>query len=213
MATIEFTQNYEDLSTDQGFQFKFYCDRCGNGYMSSFQSNPLGMAGGLLRAAGGMFGGLLGSAGNSAYEVQRAVGGPQHDAALKAAVEEIKPLFHQCKRCGTWVCGEICWNAERNLCKQCAPVLQEELASAQAAIARDQVYERAMAVDQTHGIDVGGTASSAKPHCTQCGAEGSGGKFCAECGAPLGKPQCSKCHAELAPNAKFCGECGTRTAA
>ena len=144
MATIEFTQNYSDLSTDQGFQFKFFCDRCGNGYMSSFQSNPLGMAGGLLRAAGGLFGGILGNAGNSAYDIQRAVGGPQHDAALKAAVDEIKPHFHQCKRCGTWVCGEVCWNADRSLCKQCAPILQEELASAQAdGRARSGVHARA----------------------------------------------------------------------
>lgn len=210
MAMIEFTQNYEDLSTDQGFQFKFYCDRCGNGYMSSFQSNPLGMAGGLLRAAGGLFGGILGGAGNSAYEIQRAVGGPQHDAALKAAVDEIKPHFHQCKRCGTWVCGEVCWNADRSLCKQCAPILQEELAAAQAAVARDQVYTRAQEVDQTHGVDVRATAS-ATPTCAACGAVAGGGKFCAECGAPLGKPACAKCHAELGPNAKFCPECGTRT--
>jgi hypothetical protein len=39
------------------------------------------------------------------------------------------------------------------------------------------------------------------------------GKCCAECGAPLGKPTCSTCHAELAPNAKFCAESGTRTPA
>ena len=45
MAAIEFTQNYTDLSTDQGFQFKFFCERCGDGFMSSFQQNPLGMAG------------------------------------------------------------------------------------------------------------------------------------------------------------------------
>ena len=89
-------------------------------------------------------------------------------------------------------------------------MLQEELASAQAAVARDQVYQRAMEVDQTHGIDVGAT-ESATPKCRACGAEAGGGKFCAECGAPLGKPTCAKCHAELAPNAKFCAECGAKT--
>jgi len=26
---IAFTKNYSDLSTNQGFQFEFYCDRCG----------------------------------------------------------------------------------------------------------------------------------------------------------------------------------------
>ncbi|MBV9439761.1 MAG: zinc ribbon domain-containing protein [Candidatus Eremiobacteraeota bacterium] len=212
MATIEFTQNYQDLSTDQGFQFKFFCDRCGNGYMSSFRPNQLGVAGDLLKAAGGLFGGILGNVGNTAFDVQRAVGGPQHDAALHAAVDEIKPKFHQCKRCGTWVCGDVCWNEERQLCKQCAPILQEELASAQATVARQQIYERAQAGDMTHAIDVDTTAAS-ELACPSCHAKTPGGKFCAECGAPLGKRQCANCHAELAPGAKFCAECGTKTAA
>jgi len=29
---------------------------------------------------------------------------------LIAAVAEIKPLFLQCKRCGSWVCKDVCWN-------------------------------------------------------------------------------------------------------
>src|SRR5580658_3550002 len=123
MAVIEFVQNYDDLSTDQGYQFKFHCNRCGNGYQSSFVANKLGMAGGFLRAAGGLLGGVLGSAGNSAYEIQRAVGGTGHDHALQVAVQEIKPLFTQCHRCGTWVCEKICWNTDKGLCKQCAPIL------------------------------------------------------------------------------------------
>ncbi|MCX6638013.1 MAG: zinc ribbon domain-containing protein, partial [Acidobacteria bacterium] len=39
MSIIRFTQNHEDLSTDRGYQFKFFCDRCGNGYLSSFQTS------------------------------------------------------------------------------------------------------------------------------------------------------------------------------
>ena len=34
-----------------GFQFKFICERCNNGYMSSYQSNKIGMAVGFLRGA------------------------------------------------------------------------------------------------------------------------------------------------------------------
>ena len=49
MPVIEFTDNYEDLSTDQGFQFKFRCERCGDGFMSTFQTNALGVAGSLLQ--------------------------------------------------------------------------------------------------------------------------------------------------------------------
>jgi predicted amidophosphoribosyltransferase len=47
--------------------------------------------------------------------------------------------------------------------------------------------------------------------CGKCGAKQPGGKFCAECGAPLvvQKKFCSGCGIELAANAKFCSGCGT----
>jgi hypothetical protein len=32
MDKIQFTRNYNDLSTETGFQFEFTCDRCGTGY-------------------------------------------------------------------------------------------------------------------------------------------------------------------------------------
>lgn len=51
---------------------------------------------GLLRGASSLVGGVFGKAGDTAYEVQRAIGGSQHDAALKEAVEEIRPLFKKC---------------------------------------------------------------------------------------------------------------------
>src|SRR5436853_7279442 len=100
---IPFTGNYEDLSTDRGYQFKFYCEKCHNGYMSSFQNSTVGMIGSAARVAGSLFGGVFGNVANSAYEVQRAVGGPAHDTALKTAVTEIAPTVKQCTRCGNWV--------------------------------------------------------------------------------------------------------------
>ena len=72
MALIRFTANYADLSTDRGYQFRFHCDKCGNGFMSRFQTSVTGVAGDPLRAAGNIFGGILSSAGNSAYDIQRA---------------------------------------------------------------------------------------------------------------------------------------------
>ncbi len=129
---IEFVQNYTDLSTDKGYQFKFFCDKCGNGYMSSFRASAIGIASSAAQVAGSLFGGVFGKIGSSSYEVQRAIGGPAHDKALEAAVTEMKPKFKQCSRCGKWVCGEVCWNHEQNLCEQCAPNLDEEIASAQA---------------------------------------------------------------------------------
>jgi hypothetical protein len=85
MASIKFTGNYQDLSTDKGYQFKFCCEKCGNGHLSTFKASKLGMASSALRAAGNLFGGVLGNAANSAYEIQRAVGGTAHDEALKEA--------------------------------------------------------------------------------------------------------------------------------
>ena len=51
MGMIQFVNNYDDLSTDKGYQFKFHCDKCGNGYMSRYQPSLTGTGGSLLRAA------------------------------------------------------------------------------------------------------------------------------------------------------------------
>lgn len=208
MGAVEFTDNYQDLSTDNGYQFKFICECCGNGYMSTWRANKIGMAGSLLRGAGSIFGGIIGSAGSGAYEIQRAVGGPAHDAALKEAVEEIKPKFLQCKRCGQWVCHEICWNGERSLCTKCAPILQREMASMQAEIAIEQAKLKLQEKDQTEGVNFDTTVVV---HCPHCGAEAKGGKFCPECGKSLApRTECPKCGAKVAAGTKFCQECGEK---
>ena len=31
MANIPFTSNYTDRSSQRGYQFQFYCNKCGNG--------------------------------------------------------------------------------------------------------------------------------------------------------------------------------------
>src|SRR4051812_33888077 len=140
---ISFTDNYEDLSTDNGFQFKFNCERCGNGYMSKFQKNLTGLAGGALRAAGGLFGGVIGRAANSSYDIQRLIGGPAHDNALREATAEIKDLFRQCKRCGEWVCWEVCWNEQRSQCVGCAPHMDHEISAIESEATIQQLREKA----------------------------------------------------------------------
>ena len=99
-----FTRNHNDLSTDSGFQFEFFCDCCGNGYKSTFQqastyrargkTDALGRGAGLL---GGLFGGALGDLGNVVERGMDAVGSnlndqsPQwrreHEQAFDAAQE------------------------------------------------------------------------------------------------------------------------------
>jgi rubrerythrin len=212
MAThIPFTDNYDDLSTDQGFQFRFNCERCGNGYMSTFQRNVTGMAGDALRAASGLLGGVFGRAADSAYDVQRMIGGPAHDAALRRAVEEMKPLFHQCQRCGQWVCQDVCWNSERNQCVNCSPKMDQEIAAIESEGTIQQLRQKAMSeVDLTGGVQLQSTAAAKT--CPQCSASvAAGHKFCAECGANVNAPrQCPSCGVEAKPGVKFCGECGTR---
>lgn len=206
MSLIELTSNYEDLSTDKGFQFRFFCQRCHNGFMTRFRTSKLGMAQSFLGAAGRLFGGALDRVADSAYEVQRAVGGPAHDAALREAVEEVKQHFKQCSRCGLWVCPEVCWNPERQLCEGCAPDLSEELAAMQQEATIEQLRERTRETDYASGIDVRAPAAAACPH---CGAKGVTGKFCQECGKPLSaKSECPRCGAEVAAGARFCSECG-----
>jgi hypothetical protein len=96
MALIQFTRNYTDHSTDRGYQFEFFCDRCGNGFISEFQASTMGMASSAVRAVSDMFGGFLGGIGSSTYEIERAVQGPAHDKAYREAVGSAKPNFKQC---------------------------------------------------------------------------------------------------------------------
>jgi hypothetical protein len=230
MAMIQFVNNFHDLSTDKGFQFKFYCDRCGNGYMSSFQPSIIGTAGSFLRAAGNLLGGWAYSAGNSAYEIQRAVGGSAHDSALQRAVEEGKQHFHQCSRCGKWVCPEACWNAKANQCEACAPDFQEELASAQAEAkaqaVRQQLYEKAQQQNYAADVDMSANAQVSSPNavkpaqeaasnlCGSCGHAIGIARFCPECGTPAraASPKCPNCGSQPESAVKFCPDCGTKMA-
>ncbi len=223
MAMIQFVQNYQDLSTDKGYQFKFHCDKCGNGFMSEFQTSTLGMAESALRVAGGIFGGFFNTAGNSAYEIQRAIGGHAHDSALETAVQEGKKYFHQCSRCGKWVCPDVCWNGDANMCSECAPKFQQELAAshahAKADAARDQLRQKAASTNLVGNVDMsadavvrvpGPAGTGAANMCTSCGTAMGDGKFCPQCGAERHLMGCPGCKAVVPKGSKFCATCGTR---
>jgi hypothetical protein len=222
MALIQFVQNYEDLSTDKGYQFKFHCDKCGNGHMTAFQTSTLGMAESALRVAGSVFGGFFNTAGNSAYEIQRAIGGKAHDSALETAVEEGKKHFHQCTRCGHWVCPDVCWNGDANMCDACAPKFQQEFASAhahaKADAARQQLYAKAQGTDFVADVDMKAGAFARAPGpqpgaanvCTGCGAAVGDGRFCPHCGAERHALACPSCKSVVPKGTHFCAMCGTR---
>ncbi|HEY3365644.1 MAG TPA: zinc ribbon domain-containing protein [Symbiobacteriaceae bacterium] len=204
---IKFTRNHEDLSTDRGFQFDFFCDICGNSYRSPYEASVVGTVGEIARGVSSLFGGFLSDVGNAAYGVNRAVGGKAHDDAFRKAVESVRPHFNQCSRCGKWVCGEICWNDRRGLCVDCAPKLEQEMAAAQTEAELDQMREKVKSTNYTADLNV---VDHVVAKCPKCGAETQGGKFCMECGATLlPETKCNRCGAKLPEKAKFCLECGT----
>jgi hypothetical protein len=214
MSAQPFTRNHSDHSNDTGFQFEFFCDKCGNGYRSKFQASALGVGSKIAKGLGSLFGGSkLWGAGVAADHLKDGLRGAGWDDAFKRAIEEIRPKFHQCTRCGNWVCPDVCWNESRGLCEACAPDLAEEAAHHQAHIASQQVAEKMRNVDLVEGVDVTAQMVSACPHCKSRLAPGA--KFCAGCGKPVvqgagaQKKFCSGCGTQLAGGAKFCSGCGT----
>ncbi|MCJ7532899.1 MAG: zinc-ribbon domain-containing protein [Anaerolineales bacterium] len=205
MTLIQFTRNYNDLSTDRGFQYEFFCDRCGNGYQTEFQTSASGNIVSALDAAGGLLGGLFSNAADLANHAHSVAWEKAHDAAFAAAVEEARPHFHKCKRCGKWV-DDDCWNDERVLCKDCAPALEEELSVVQMEATVQKAREKAYETVEVNAEQFKKTIVAACPH---CGAKVMAGKFCPECGKPLAaKKFCSECGKEVPAGVKFCPECG-----
>lgn len=211
MAATAFTRNYRDHSNDTGYQFEFFCDKCGNGFRSSFQASALGVGSKIAKGLGALFGGRkMWAAGIAADHMKDGLRGKAWDDAFQQAIDELRPRFHQCTRCGHWVCPEACWNEERQLCEDCAPNLAEEAAHHQANIAAHQLADKMRKVDHVAGVDPAAMMLGACPHCkTRLQA---GKKFCAGCGKPVGsgaaRSFCTGCGAELAAGARFCGDCG-----
>jgi hypothetical protein len=202
VAVFGFTDNYQDRSTREGYQFEFFCERCGNGYSSSFKHSVTGFGGKLLRMGGDLIGGEWGrKASELGYDsmwMRDGNRGPAWDKALQNAVEEVQPHFAQCHRCGEWVCDRVCWNSERGVCVNCAPKLDQEIAGIQARAQVEQLNDKIRQVDWTQGTTYGQPAVG---RCPSCANESGGGKYCQHCGTPLA----------AAPEAnRFCGQCGTK---
>jgi len=213
MATQAFTKNYRDHSTDTGYQFEFFCDKCGNGHRSSFQTSTVGVAASVLKAASWMIGGRMSGVGWGADHVKDVFRGPAWDSAFTTAISECKPNFRQCTRCGGWVCPEVCWNHARGLCETCAPDLTEQAAAIQAQVAVDQTWQQVRGSDQLRGADVSASVASVAAGCSKCHAAlVPAAKFCAQCGTPSsvvsGPKFCSQCGSGLPGGARFCAGCG-----
>lgn len=210
---IEFTRNYSDLSTDQGFQFEFYCDRCGTGYRTRFRPSALGTVSNALEAASSLFGGVFGRAADLGERARSAAWEKAHDDAFTKAMEELKPDFIQCPRCSSWVCRKGCWNQSKGLCKECAPDLGVEMAAAQASRTVEEVWAHSkVAEEDREMLKEAGWRASVRATCPNCNAPlAANVKFCPECGAKIQAARhCTECGAKLIPGAKFCAECGAK---
>ena len=152
-----FTRNYEDNSTDAGFQFTFYCDVCNDGYKSSFVESETYKRGKGLRNLSrglGLLGNLAGGRlGNLGYSVER--GGDilserfegqspewhkEHENAFTQAQNEAQQHFHRCHGCHQYVC-DACFNDDEGLCTDCAPRQEVYVAKARASAMRRNVDE------------------------------------------------------------------------
>jgi membrane protease subunit (stomatin/prohibitin family) len=204
MDEIQFSNNYNDLSTNSGFQFEFYCERCQDAWRSPFNRYAAGTVESVLGAADGLFGGIFGSARNAMEEVRSAGWQKAKDAALRDAVAQAKTHFHRCPRCSNHYCDN-CWNEDEGACIACVPRLDAELAT----IRREAKIEKARATAYEAATVSGEDLEERVVSCRACGAPVGRGKFCPECGASVALTRtCSACHATVPVSSKFCPECG-----
>jgi hypothetical protein len=209
MPLQPFTRNYEDNSTDAGFQFTFLCDICGDGYKTSFiQSKTYKKAGfwkGIGKAVSigselaGRSGGYTIERGTDAigqrFEGMTPEWHKEHESAFVIAQNEAKGHFRRCPRCHKYVC-ESDWNEQEGLCTEEAAKAEKMVADIKQKAENTQVFS--------------GEITSRQTLCPQCGKPAGQGKFCNNCGAPLGLKICPKCGAKNPPATTFCGECGSK---
>ena len=215
-----FTRNYEDNSTEAGFEFTFYCDICQDGYKSSFiESETYKKRKGMrsLSAGASVIGGFFGGAvGNLGYSLSR--GGDilsqrfedrspewhkEHEHAFEMAQNEAQQHFHRCHSCHKWVC-DADFNEDEGLCVECAPRQEIYVARARSDAMKRNIDEKAQTATVWNG-----ELESKTTVCPVCGKPTGTGKFCNNCGASLARNVCPNCGAEMAPGVKFCSECGT----
>jgi membrane protease subunit (stomatin/prohibitin family) len=203
---IRFSDNYHDLSTDSGFQFEFYCERCHEAWRSPFDRYGAGTVENVLGMAEGLFGGVFGSARGAAARMKSAGWSSAKDTALKDAVRQAQEHFHRCPRCSNHFCDN-CWNADEGTCITCVPRLEAEVAAitreAKLHKAREVAYEKATVSDDELTRRV--------VSCPNCNAAVGKAKFCPECGTSVALTRsCPDCSADVPSASKFCPECGKK---
>ncbi len=210
---MQFSSNYSDLSNssgvDAGFQFEFYCQRCNDRWRTRFEPYRSGQASGWVQKGASLFGGLLGSASSVLNGVAEAGWHSARDAAFTNAVSAGQQHFNRCGDCHRYVCAP-CFDSANGLCFNCAPNVNVAITQARAQGEVNGAREQA----QAEGYARGTQREVTQPMqlvCPQCRTETHGAKFCPECGHKTAQQvACGSCATALEPGTKFCTECGTR---
>ena len=207
-SIVPFTDNYRDVSNEHGFQFEFYCERCGNGHKSPFYPNAVGIGASVVRAASWVFRSRLGGAYHGTRELSQLSNSAGKDKALRKGVESVSEQFRQCHGCGNWACGNVCWNPDTGQCVSCTPKLHQTITTAQGQAQSRQVREHIHEQNWMPDVDL---SQQAMASCPQCSAATGGGQFCGECGYSLVVQRfCTECGCEAGANDRFCQQCGTQ---
>jgi hypothetical protein len=219
MPLKPFTRNYEDNSTEAGFQFTFYCDLCNNGYKTEFVESKSYRKGNLLRTVsrGISVGASILGKHNFGWNLERGADilserfhgmspewHKEHESAFELAQNEAKRHFTRCPRCKKWVCEED-WNEQEGLCVECTPRMNVEVAAIRAEKMVEDIREKAQNTTVFKG-----EIESKQTICPECGKPVGSGKFCNNCGANLSQNKCPKCGAKNSAESRFCAECGTK---
>ncbi len=214
-----FTRNYEDNSTEAGFQFTFYCDNCQDGYKSSFIESETYKKGkglrGLAHGAsilGSLVGGKLSEVGWAAerggnvlserFEGRSPEWLKEHEKAFERAQNEAKGHFHRCHSCYKYVC-DACHNEDEGLCVVCAPRQEVFVAKTRADAMRRNIEDAGASATVWKG-----SIESKTTVCPICGKPAGAGKFCNNCGASMAMAICPSCGKENAQGVRFCNHCG-----
>jgi len=214
-----FTRNYQDNSTDAGYQFTFYCDCCNDAYRSSFVESSTYKkrgAGRLLGQGAGVVGNLIGGRASSLgwaaergadvlgerFDGQSPDWQKEHEQAFEMAKNEAQRHFHRCPNCNQYVCDQ-CYNEDAGLCVNDAPRQEVYVAQAHAAAMKRNIDEMAETATVWQG-----NIESKTTICPQCGKPAGAGKFCNNCGASMELKECPQCGAKNAQTVRFCNNCG-----
>lgn len=148
---------------------------------------------------------LAGALGGQAYQTPE--WNKEREAAFERASNEAMSHFHRCPRCHKYVCDQD-WNEDAGgLCVEDAPKMASEIAAAKAQTTSGQVWTWK---DEQSKVAYSGDMSGQQTICPACGKTAGTGKFCNNCGAPLGMKKCPSCGTENNPTVNFCGNCGSK---